>query len=105
MHVQISVLMSFPGKAPTSVTARCNDSTPSFLPPPPFSSSQIPLCRVIRFNIDYTIHFIEEMTPEVGINRSPPLSPGSPLSPRFFLFFFFNLKWLRLAQRPCELTC
>uniref|UniRef100_A0A4W6G5Z6 Ribonuclease 3 n=1 Tax=Lates calcarifer TaxID=8187 RepID=A0A4W6G5Z6_LATCA len=24
----------------------------------------IPLCRVIRFNIDYTIHFIEEMTPE-----------------------------------------
>lgn len=30
------------------------------------SSSQIPLCRVIRFNIDYTIHFIEEMTPEVS---------------------------------------
>ncbi|TUD02855.1 Ribonuclease 3 [Bagarius yarrelli] len=24
----------------------------------------IPLCRVIRFNIDYTIHFIEEMSPE-----------------------------------------
>lgn len=30
------------------------------------SSSQIPLCRVIRFNIDYTIHFIEEMAPEVS---------------------------------------
>lgn len=30
------------------------------------SSLQIPLCRVIRFNIDYTIHFIEEMTPEVS---------------------------------------
>ncbi|KAJ8376898.1 hypothetical protein SKAU_G00074780 [Synaphobranchus kaupii] len=26
--------------------------------------TNIPLCRVIRFNIDYTIHFIEEMTPE-----------------------------------------
>ncbi|XP_060920859.1 ribonuclease 3 [Labrus mixtus] len=26
--------------------------------------TSIPLCRVIRFNIDYTIHFIEEMTPE-----------------------------------------
>uniref|UniRef100_A0A8C9REX3 Ribonuclease 3 n=1 Tax=Scleropages formosus TaxID=113540 RepID=A0A8C9REX3_SCLFO len=26
--------------------------------------NNIPLCRVIRFNIDYTIHFIEEMTPE-----------------------------------------
>lgn len=26
---------------------------------------QIPLCKVIRFNIDYTIHFIEEMMPEV----------------------------------------
>uniref|UniRef100_A0A8C7Y0K7 Drosha ribonuclease III n=1 Tax=Oryzias sinensis TaxID=183150 RepID=A0A8C7Y0K7_9TELE len=26
--------------------------------------SSIPLCRVIRFNIDYTIHFIEEMAPE-----------------------------------------
>ncbi|KAF7647729.1 hypothetical protein LDENG_00167470 [Lucifuga dentata] len=26
--------------------------------------THIPLCRVIRFNIDYTIHFIEEMTPE-----------------------------------------
>ncbi|XP_038131539.1 ribonuclease 3 [Cyprinodon tularosa] len=26
--------------------------------------TDIPLCRVIRFNIDYTIHFIEEMTPE-----------------------------------------
>ncbi|KAK2117685.1 hypothetical protein P7K49_004572 [Saguinus oedipus] len=24
----------------------------------------IPLCKVIRFNIDYTIHFIEEMMPE-----------------------------------------
>lgn len=31
-----------------------------FLTPP-----QIPLCRVIRFNIDYTIHFIEEKSPEV----------------------------------------
>lgn len=28
-------------------------------------SFQIPLCKVIRFNIDYTIHFIEEMMPEV----------------------------------------
>uniref|UniRef100_A0A8D0GPF1 Ribonuclease 3 n=1 Tax=Sphenodon punctatus TaxID=8508 RepID=A0A8D0GPF1_SPHPU len=27
-------------------------------------SLQIPLCKVIRFNIDYTIHFIEEMMPE-----------------------------------------
>lgn len=46
-------------------------------PPPPPLSSQIPLCRVIRFNIDYTIHFIEEMTPEVGINPStlPSLTP------------------------------
>ncbi|XP_016378411.1 ribonuclease 3-like [Sinocyclocheilus rhinocerous] len=26
--------------------------------------TNIPLCRVIRFNIDYTIHFIEEMAPE-----------------------------------------
>ncbi|XP_077365244.1 ribonuclease 3 [Festucalex cinctus] len=26
--------------------------------------TSIPLCRVIRFNIDYTIHFIEEMAPE-----------------------------------------
>ncbi|KAK1794454.1 hypothetical protein P4O66_011320, partial [Electrophorus voltai] len=26
--------------------------------------TSIPLCRVIRFNIDYTIHFIEEMSPE-----------------------------------------
>ncbi|KAM4688593.1 ribonuclease 3 isoform 2-T2 [Discoglossus pictus] len=26
--------------------------------------TNIPLCRVIRFNIDYTIHFIEEMMPE-----------------------------------------
>ncbi|XP_055033114.1 ribonuclease 3 [Misgurnus anguillicaudatus] len=26
--------------------------------------TNIPLCRVIRFNIDYTIHFIEEMSPE-----------------------------------------
>ncbi|XP_072416431.1 ribonuclease 3 isoform X1 [Chiloscyllium punctatum] len=26
--------------------------------------NNIPLCRVIRFNIDYTIHFIEEMMPE-----------------------------------------
>ncbi|XP_010903679.2 ribonuclease 3 isoform X2 [Esox lucius] len=26
--------------------------------------TDIPLCRVIRFNIDYSIHFIEEMTPE-----------------------------------------
>uniref|UniRef100_H3AAM3 Ribonuclease 3 n=1 Tax=Latimeria chalumnae TaxID=7897 RepID=H3AAM3_LATCH len=26
--------------------------------------SNIPLCKVIRFNIDYTIHFIEEMMPE-----------------------------------------
>uniref|UniRef100_A0A8C1LSU0 Drosha ribonuclease III n=1 Tax=Cyprinus carpio TaxID=7962 RepID=A0A8C1LSU0_CYPCA len=26
--------------------------------------NNIPLCRVIRFNIDYTIHFIEEMAPE-----------------------------------------
>ncbi|KAK9527473.1 hypothetical protein VZT92_014033 [Zoarces viviparus] len=26
--------------------------------------TNIPLCRVIRFNIDYTIHFIEEMLPE-----------------------------------------
>uniref|UniRef100_A0A3P8UPI4 Drosha ribonuclease III n=1 Tax=Cynoglossus semilaevis TaxID=244447 RepID=A0A3P8UPI4_CYNSE len=26
--------------------------------------TNIPLCRVIRFNIDYTIHFIQEMTPE-----------------------------------------
>ncbi|XP_065440869.1 ribonuclease 3 isoform X5 [Chrysemys picta bellii] len=27
--------------------------------------TNIPLCKVIRFNIDYTIHFIEEMMPEV----------------------------------------
>ncbi|XP_063154845.1 ribonuclease 3 isoform X2 [Candoia aspera] len=26
--------------------------------------TNIPLCKVIRFNIDYTIHFIEEMMPE-----------------------------------------
>nr|XP_028593745.1 ribonuclease 3 isoform X1 [Podarcis muralis] len=26
--------------------------------------TNIPLCKVIRFNIDYTIHFIEEMIPE-----------------------------------------
>ncbi|XP_052466743.1 ribonuclease 3 isoform X1 [Carassius gibelio] len=26
--------------------------------------TNIPLCQVIRFNIDYTIHFIEEMAPE-----------------------------------------
>ncbi|KAA0725621.1 Ribonuclease 3 [Triplophysa tibetana] len=26
--------------------------------------TNIPLCQVIRFNIDYTIHFIEEMSPE-----------------------------------------
>nr|XP_023680996.1 ribonuclease 3 [Paramormyrops kingsleyae] len=26
--------------------------------------NNIPLCRVIRFNIDYTIHFIEEKSPE-----------------------------------------
>ncbi|XP_028825782.1 ribonuclease 3 [Denticeps clupeoides] len=26
--------------------------------------TNIPLCRVIRFNIDYTIHFIDEMIPE-----------------------------------------
>ncbi|XP_068092839.1 ribonuclease 3 [Hyperolius riggenbachi] len=26
--------------------------------------TDIPLCKVIRFNIDYTIHFIEEMMPE-----------------------------------------
>ncbi|XP_069814236.1 ribonuclease 3 isoform X2 [Dendropsophus ebraccatus] len=26
--------------------------------------TSIPLCKVIRFNIDYTIHFIEEMMPE-----------------------------------------
>ncbi|XP_051872662.1 ribonuclease 3 isoform X2 [Pristis pectinata] len=26
--------------------------------------NNIPLCKVIRFNIDYTIHFIEEMMPE-----------------------------------------
>ncbi|XP_028909750.1 ribonuclease 3 [Ornithorhynchus anatinus] len=26
--------------------------------------TNIPLCKVIRFNIDYTIHFIEEMAPE-----------------------------------------
>ncbi|NXO17394.1 RNC Ribonuclease, partial [Oriolus oriolus] len=26
--------------------------------------TKIPLCKVIRFNIDYTIHFIEEMMPE-----------------------------------------
>lgn len=62
------LLMSVAWKAVTSVTARCNDSTLFF---PPLLSSQIPLCRVIRFNIDYTIHFIEEMTPEVGINCSP----------------------------------
>lgn len=35
-----------------------------FLSPP--LSLQIPLCKVIRFNIDYTIHFIEEMMPEVS---------------------------------------
>uniref|UniRef100_A0A4W3JT47 Ribonuclease 3 n=1 Tax=Callorhinchus milii TaxID=7868 RepID=A0A4W3JT47_CALMI len=28
------------------------------------SLNNIPLCKVIRFNIDYTIHFIEEMMPE-----------------------------------------
>lgn len=27
--------------------------------------TNIPLCQVIRFNIDYTIHFIEEMSPEI----------------------------------------
>lgn len=32
---------------------------------PLFFLLQIPLCKVIRFNIDYTIHFIEEMMPEV----------------------------------------
>ncbi|OCT76318.1 ribonuclease 3 isoform X1 [Xenopus laevis] len=26
--------------------------------------TNVPLCKVIRFNIDYTIHFIEEMMPE-----------------------------------------
>ena len=39
----------------------------SFSHSTPLSLSQIPLCRVIRFNIDYTIHFIEEMSPEVSL--------------------------------------
>uniref|UniRef100_A0A8C5MTC4 Ribonuclease 3 n=1 Tax=Leptobrachium leishanense TaxID=445787 RepID=A0A8C5MTC4_9ANUR len=29
-----------------------------------YAGTAIPLCKVIRFNIDYTIHFIEEMMPE-----------------------------------------
>uniref|UniRef100_A0A4W5R8Z2 Drosha ribonuclease III n=1 Tax=Hucho hucho TaxID=62062 RepID=A0A4W5R8Z2_9TELE len=44
--------------------------------------TNIPLCRVIRFNIDYTIHFIEEMTPEVS--KAPlSLSSLSSLSIQF----------------------
>uniref|UniRef100_A0A672G4M9 Ribonuclease 3 n=1 Tax=Salarias fasciatus TaxID=181472 RepID=A0A672G4M9_SALFA len=38
--------------------------------------TNIPLCRVIRFNIDYTIHFIEEMTPEVSESRLYPAAPS-----------------------------
>lgn len=74
--------MRVPGEAVTSVTAAVM-TLPWLFFPPPLLSSQIPLCRVIRFNIDYTIHFIEEMTPEVGRNPSPLPS----LTP--FLFFFF----------------
>ena len=32
-----------------------------------FVCSQIPTCRVIRFNIDYTIHLIEEAIPDVSV--------------------------------------
>ncbi|KAL0628646.1 Ribonuclease 3 [Plecturocebus cupreus] len=35
----------------------------------------IPLCKVIRFNIDYTIHFIEEMMPECQPPSRPVPSP------------------------------
>lgn len=66
-----------------------SSSRPLFL-----SSSQIPLCRVIRFNIDYTIHFIEEMTPEVG---KTPLYL-SALSLPFLTPFCFYLKRLRLSH-------
>uniref|UniRef100_A0A8D3BVF7 Ribonuclease 3 n=1 Tax=Scophthalmus maximus TaxID=52904 RepID=A0A8D3BVF7_SCOMX len=38
--------------------------------------TSIPLCRVIRFNIDYTIHFIEEMTPENYCVRGLELFAG-----------------------------
>ncbi|KAL2085751.1 hypothetical protein ACEWY4_019071 [Coilia grayii] len=38
--------------------------------------TNIPLCRVIRFNIDYTIHFIEEMAPENYCVRGLELFAG-----------------------------
>uniref|UniRef100_A0AAY4A3M8 Ribonuclease 3 n=1 Tax=Denticeps clupeoides TaxID=299321 RepID=A0AAY4A3M8_9TELE len=63
--------------------------------------TNIPLCRVIRFNIDYTIHFIDEMIPEVSsfygyiqfmVRTNPEMDTASPgcqkfhFMPRFVRF-------------------
>lgn len=46
---------------------------------------QIPLCKVIRFNIDYTIHFIEEMMPEVR----------QKIASQLCLLFIPHISWKR----------
>ena len=33
-----------------------------------FSLFQVPVCKVIRFNIEYTIHWFEETPPEVKLS-------------------------------------
>lgn len=64
-------------------------------PPLLLSSSQIPLCRVIRFNIDYTIHFIEEMAPEVS--QTPLYLPAPPHLPASL---FLSLSSLSSGANP-----
>lgn len=64
-------------------------------PPLLLSSSQIPLCRVIRFNIDYTIHFIEEMAPEVS--QTPLYLPAPPHLPASL---FLSLSSLGSGANP-----
>lgn len=100
-HPKNKVLMSFLAKLwPLPNAMVMSQSVLSSSRPLLLSSSQIPLCRVIRFNIDYTIHFIEEMAPEVS--KTPLYLPALFL-PFLTPFVFISNGWdWALRWAPCN---
>ncbi|KAF0028527.1 hypothetical protein F2P81_019614 [Scophthalmus maximus] len=62
--------------------------------------TSIPLCRVIRFNIDYTIHFIEEMTPEVLSSTRRRRDASSSISCPASYDFYLVLLYLLRSSKP-----